>query len=96
MVGSSTYKTKRKKNRVKVQSSVVGRKKNCRKQLKSQETTKRGETKIIKAEQETKEKLDRSASNARRRCRSGTPGDAREVPSEHFQKKDPSKSMQQW
>ena len=42
----------------------------------------------MKVEQETKEKLDRSASNARRRCRSGTPGDAREVPTEHFQKKD--------
>ena len=39
-----------------------------------------------------KPKLDRSASNARKRCLSGTPGEAREVPTEHFQKKDPSKS----
>ena len=66
----------------------------CRKQLESQETIgKRAETKMIKTEQETKEKQDRSARNARRRCRSGTPGDAREVPTEHFQKKNLCKSM---
>ena len=38
-------------------------------------------------------KLDRSASNGRRRCRSGTPGDARDAPTEHFRQKDPSKKF---
>ena len=44
------------------------------------------------AEQKFKEKLDRSASNARRRHR-GTPGNARGAPTEHFQHKEVSKYM---
>ena len=60
----------------------------CRKQLKSQETTgKTNRNKNNEAEQEIKEKLDRSASNARRRCPSGTPGNARGAPTENFQQK---------
>ena len=43
--------------------------------------------KIDKVEREIKEKLERSARNARRRCRSGTPGNARGAPTEHFQQK---------
>ena len=39
-------------------------------------------------EQEIKEKLDRSARNARRLYRSGTAGNARGAPTEHFQPKD--------
>ena len=39
-------------------------------------------------EQEIKEKLDRSARNARRLYRSGTPGNARGAPTEHFQQKN--------
>ena len=56
-------------------------------------TGKTGTYENDKAEREIKEKLvDRSASNnARRRCRSGTPGNAREVPIEPAQKKDLSK-----
>ena len=46
--------------------------------MKSQETTgKTSKKKPNKVEQETKEKLDRSASNGRRRCPGGTRGDAR-------------------
>ena len=40
-----------------------------------------------RAKEETKEKIDRSVSNERRRCPSGTPGDARDAPTEHFQQK---------
>ena len=46
-----------------------------------------------KAEQEIKGKLNRSASNGRRRGRSGTPGYARDAPTEQFQKKNLSKSI---
>ena len=61
----------------------------CRKQLKSPETIgKTSRNKNSKTEQETNEKLDCSASNARRRCPSGTPGNARGSPTEHFQQKD--------
>ena len=44
-----------------------------------------------RVKEEIKEKLDRSASNDRRRCPSGTPGDARDAPIEHFQQKDENK-----
>ena len=44
-----------------------------------------------RVKEEIKEKLDRSASNDRRRCPSGTPGDARDAPIEHFQQKDKNK-----
>ena len=44
-----------------------------------------------KVEQETKEMLDRSARNGRRRCPSGTPGDARDAPIKHFQQKGKNK-----
>ena len=37
-------------------------------------------------QEKIKQKLDRSASNGRRRCRSGATGDAREAPTEHFRK----------
>ena len=62
----------------------------CRKQLKvKNHLAKRAEAKIIKnAEQEIKEKFDRFASNAGRGCRSGTPGNARGAPTEHFEQKD--------
>ena len=43
---------------------------------------------INKVEQQIKEKLDRPARKGRRQCPSGTPGDARDAPSEHFQQKD--------
>ena len=42
-------------------------------------------------EQEIKEKLGRSASNGRRRCPTGTPGDARDAPTEHFRQEDKNK-----
>ena len=44
-----------------------------------------------KVEQKIKEKLDRSASNGRRQCPSGTPGDARDESTEHFQQNDKNK-----
>ena len=59
---------------------------------KSRTNWQNAETKKKKAEQ-IKEKLDLPASNGRRRCRSGTPGDARDAPTEHFQQKDLSKSI---
>ena len=37
--------------------------------------------------EEIKEKLDRSASNERRRCPSGRSGGARDAPTAHFQQK---------
>ena len=64
------------------------------KQLKNQETTgKTSKKKNSRVEQEVKEKLDRSASNARRRCPSGTPGDATDAPTEQFQQKDKNMSF---
>ena len=42
--------------------------------------------KIVKKD-EIKENLDRSACKERRRCPSGTPGDARDAPTELFQQK---------
>ena len=91
MVGSLTYYMIHKKEEKSRKGSKLCWQENqiCRKQLKSQEITgKTSRNNNNKAEQEIKEKLDRSVSNARRWCRSGTPGNARGAPTEHFQQKD--------
>ena len=41
--------------------------------------------------EEIKGKLDRSASDERMRCPSGTPGDASDTPTKRFQQKDKNK-----
>ena len=86
MVGSSTYYTISKKKSEKNQKSIVLAESKFRgSSSKRQETTgKTSRNKNDKTEQEIEEKLDRSASNERRRCRSGTPGNARGAPTEHF------------